>query len=624
MCGFFQVVQKKQPVNKDKFVTALKTMGHRGPDVEGIQFEEVILKSQEKVYLGFGHQRLSILDLDERSNQPFMFQDEVLLYNGEIYNYKSIKESYKRSNIQFRTDGDTEVVVKSLSLDGEKAMKDFNGMWALSMFNKKNATCFLSRDRYGKKPLFYYLDENVFCASSTIKAIRTYLGIEINFNQDVLRNFLLKGSMFPSHSSGTHFEKISQIIPGHHGYFSCEQWEMKQKNYFDWSAKNEDHICTEDELVNTLKNSVSLRLTSDRPVGLLLSGGIDSSLLLSILHHYGLHENVKVFMGDTGRSDDYAYAKKCVAQLGIKAQTIVSDYGSETFDRFLKVCVHHEKAFPFNGNAIAMPQMYEEIAAEGIPVVLDGTGGDEIFGGYWQRHMPFAMNDARREENQEWIEMMIEANGNKNEVKRYAQSSRFVRSLKQKKANFKSNLYNQVNPFIKSSASEIWNCMDSDPLSSLNSNTLDYGFAEALCKDVAPGGKLGDWIWHNDRNSMMYSVESRSPFLDVNLHKFIFTHYSKKYHKNYNKHELRKVFDRFTPLPTQWRAEKQGFRWDGKHFFKNNKNEIMELIHQSKFLRDVIDVDKFLYMSKKFPNLLKSSLGRRSLSVAGVEYSLKN
>jgi len=624
MCGFFQVIQKKKPVNKDRFRAALKTMSHRGPDAEGIQYDEVTLKSNEKIYLGFGHQRLSILDIDKRSNQPFRLQNNVLLYNGEVYNFKNIKEKYKKSNIEFQTDGDTELVFKSLVLNGKDAVNEFNGMWSLSLFNKNNTTCFLSRDRFGKKPLFYYLDENVFCASSTIKAIKTYLNINLNFHHNVLSNFLLKGSMFPSHNTRTHFENISQILPGHNGYFNCEKWDIRQENYFDWFTKNEDDICNEDELVEVLKNSVSLRLTSDRPVGLLLSGGIDSSLLLSILHHYGLHENVKVFMGDTGRSDDYAYAKKCVEQLGIKAQTVVSDYGSKTFERFLKVCSHHEKAFPFNGNAIAMPQMYEEIAAEGIPVVLDGTGGDEIFGGYWQRHMPFAMNDARREENQEWIEMMIEANGNKNEVKRYAKSSRFLRSLEQKKANFKSNLYNQVNPFIKSSSSEIWNCIDSDPLSTLNSTILDYGFTEALTRDIAPGGKLGDWIWHNDRNSMMYSVESRSPFLDVNLHKFMFTHYSEKYHKNYNKYELRKVFDRFTPLPTQWRTEKQGFRWDGKHFFKNNKNEITELIHHSEFLKDIIEVDRFLSMSKKFPNLLKSSLGKRMLSIAGVEYSLKH
>jgi asparagine synthase (glutamine-hydrolysing) len=189
--------------------------------------------------------------------------------------------------------------------------------------------------------------------------------------------------------------------------------------------------------------------------------------------------------------------------------------------------------------------------------------------------------------------------------------------------DIKNKLYNQLNPFIKIHSAEIWRCTDADPLSRNNVNTMGYSFTEALIKDSSPGGKLGDWIWHNDRNSMMYSVESRSPFLDKELHKFIFTHYSKKYHKEYNKYELRKVFDRFTPLPTQWRSQKQGFRWDGKHFFKNNRQSILELIRESDVLENHINMDLFLNAANKVPNLLKSSLGKRILSVAGVEQSLK-
>ena len=157
-----------------------------------------------------------------------------------------------------------------------------------------------------------------------------------------------------------------------------------------------------------------------------------------------------------------------------------------------------------------------------------------------------------------------------------------------------------------------------DPLKNLNIN-----FNEALCKDISPGGQLGEWLWHNDRNSMLSSVESRSPFLDFNLHQFIFTKYSQKYTQDRNKSELREIFNSFTPLPTQYRTEKQGFRWDGKHFFKNNQKDILELIRESQFLDEILNKDLFLSVANKYPKLLRSSLGKRSLCIAGIEKSFK-
>jgi len=611
MCGFFQVVQKRQPIDKNRFADALRTMNHRGPDGEGMQFETLSVEG-EKIYAGFGHKRLSILDLDHRSDQPFHADGNILLYNGEVYNYREIKEAYVRSGASFLTDGDTEVVHKVLS--GKEDVSGFNGMWALSLYRKQQHTIFLSRDRYGKKPLFYYLDEKTFCVSSTVKAIKTYLGMHLSFDRQMLSDYILYGNMYPSEKIGTHIENINQLLPGYNGHFDCKRWKITQEKHFDWFHHEKKEEGT-GSLKEALTRSVSLRLVSDRPVGLLLSGGIDSSLILSVLHACGLHENVKVFMGDTGRSDDYAYAKRCADQLGIKAETIVSDYDSNAFGRFLEVCRHHEKPFPFNGNAIAMPQMYEEVSKEGIPVVLDGTGGDEIFGGYWGRHMPYAMRDAQRDGNESWINGLVAHNGSKNDVVRSLDSSYLANK---RKALKKKHLYDQLNPFIKIESSQIWNSQDPDPL-----DMCECGFNEALCTDVAPGGRLADWIWHNDRNSMMYSVESRSPFLDVGLHPFIFTGYDKKYHESWNKYELRKIFDSFSKLPTQWRAEKQGFRWDGKHFFKNNKEDILALLSQSEVLKEYMRIDTFVSVSNKFPNLLKSSLGRRALSIAGVEYGFK-
>ena len=605
MCGFFQVVQRDKPIDKKIFLNSLDSMKHRGPDASGYKFTQTKSYAND-IFMGFGHQRLSILDLDERSNQPFVENENILLFNGEIYNYQAIKSEYQKQSIAYHTNSDTEVVAKSFSMQKFEDIHKFNGMWSLSFYDSKNNNIFLSRDRYGKKPLFYYLDKNIFCVSSTIKAIKKYLNTNLEFNEEQLLNYLLHGDMFPTETTDTHFNNIKQILPGHNGYFDIENWEIKQKRYFNACSDNIDEDYSQDNLVKKLKQSVELRLTSDRPIALLLSGGIDSSLILSILHHYGYHENVHIFMGDTGRSDDYKYAQKCANQLGIKADTIVSDYSSNAFDRFLQICLHHEKAFPFNGNAIAMSQMYEEIAQNNIPVVLDGSGGDEIFGGYWERYIPFGLKDAQSNNDQEWINHMKSFNKNKKEIQNY---ENYIKENSLFKKYF--------NPFLKIPMQNILKTKTLDPIRNPN-----LKFNEALCQDVSPGGRLGEWIWHNDRNSMMNSVESRSPFLDCELHSFINSGYKNKFHEDWNKYELRKVFDRFTPLPTQWRKEKQGFRWDGKHFFYNNKDRITELIQGSEILKEYAHKDLFCNAATMIPKIFRSSIGKRFLGVAGIEYMM--
>ena len=557
--------------------------------------------------MGFGHQRLSILDLDKRSNQPFFDNDNILVFNGEIYNFDELKSKYKREGIEFQTSSDTEVVAKTFSLKKFDKISRFNGMWALSFYDKKDKKLFLSRDRYGKKPLFYYLDKDILCISSTIKAIKEYLNINLVFREKYLLNYLIYGDMFPTDEELTHFENIKQILPAHNGVFDIKKWKIEQNRYFISPKSDLDKDFSENNLIKKLKNSVELRLNSDRPIALLLSGGIDSSLILSILHHYGYDKRVHVFMGDTGRSDDYKYAKACVKQLNIKADTITSDYDTDAFDRFLRICKHHEKAFPFNGNAIAMSEMYEKVSDFGIPVVLDGSGGDELFGGYWERYIHFAIKEVISNGDVEWLETIRKSNPNKKEILNHQTYPHKEFVLKK-----------ALNPFLKLSIKQLANIKTLDPL-----RNKILGFDEALYLDTAPGGRLGEWIWHNDRNSMASSVESRSPFLDFELHSFIYSGYKNKFSKNWNKYELRKIFDKFSPIPTQWRAEKQGFRWDGKHFFYNNKEQIIEVIRKSEVLKEYMNRDLFCNFADYFPKLFKSSFAKRALGIAGIEHMME-
>jgi asparagine synthase (glutamine-hydrolysing) len=148
---------------------------------------------------------------------------------------------------------------------------------------------------------------------------------------------------------------------------------------------------------------------------------------------------------------------------------------------------------------------------------------------------------------------------------------------------------------------------------------LSLHFNEAMCTDVSPGGRLGEWLWHNDRNSMMSSVEGRSPLLDYRLNQYAYTDYQKKFLSCWNKHELRNAFDSLTPLPTQWRQQKQGFRWDGKHFLRNNQAKIIELIRENQSLRELVDVRRLADTLHKRPRLLRSSFSKQVLAVSAVD-----
>ena len=622
MCGFFQVIQKEGPINKERFVSALNTLHHRGPDSRGVHLSEYDIQTNSGIlhlHAAFGHQRLSILDLSDRSQQPFIHDGNVFLYNGELYNFRQLGAELENGGIEINTNGDTEVFMKSLLSHGTAALSGFNGMWAFSLFHPTQGSLLISRDRYGKKPLFYYLDETTLCISSNIRAIQRYLGLQLEFTRESLAEYFMYGSMHPGSSTHTHFKHISQFLPGHYYDFDLRQWSMRGHTYFDWFSNSPSWDDDPPDLTDILKDSVASRLVSDRPVALLLSGGIDSSLLFSVLYKERLHERLHIFMGDTGRSDDYAYAKQCVEQVGVKAETVVLDYDSNSYERFLKVCRHHEKAFPFNGNALAMPQMYESIAAHGIPVVLDGTGGDEIFGGYWERQIPFAIRNAIRDREWQWIRELMADNRKSNSVRKNVINALMPERLINSLASLKGKVYSQLHPLLTIDPSVLWKAIDPDPL---NKISADFNFA--LASDMAPGGRLGEWIWHNDRNAMMYSVENRSPLLDFRLHQFLFSGYKSKYHSHWNKYELRKAFDIFQPLPTQWRREKQGFRWDGKHFIRNNKSRILELIDSADCFYGVLDNRKLVRIAHKYPKILRTSIGKRALCVAGIEESLIN
>lgn len=616
MCGFFQVIHRQRPVDSQAFQAALDSIQHRGPDDSGQRFHDWTANTNSgplTLHAASGHRRLAILDLNPRSRQPFGDDGCSLLYNGELYNFQQFRDEL-RSECDFQTTGDTEVLYQLLRRSSTSRLAEFNGMWAFTLLNEADGTLTASRDRYGKKPLFYYQDDETLCFSSSIQAIQIYLGRTFQFERQALLGYLLYGTMYPRATTQSHFEGINQVLPGEVCHFDLKSWSCSRERHFDPGQCRVDDLDEPGLLAQSLKEGVTARLVSDRPVALLLSGGVDSSLLLSVLCSLGLQDQVHVYLGDTGRSDDYEYGRRCAEQVGVKAKTVRLDYSENMFNRFLNVCKHHEKAFPFSGNALAMPEMYEAISADNIPVVLDGTGGDEFFGGYWGRQLPFAVRQERKLRTNSWTRSLRKASSKTNQVAQHLRAARTPKSIARMIASLQPPLSMSRHGCLKLSFRELFSTPDPDPLSQPGDDYLS-----AVVADIAPGGRLGEWVWHNDRNAMMHSVENRSPLLDPGLHAFLFRSYRDKYVDEFNKYELRSVFDHFVNLPTQWRSQKQGFRWDGKAFLKQNENSIRDLIAAGQWLRDVVDVPKFVDLSLRRPSTLRSTLAKRILCISGIE-----
>ena len=337
-------------------------------------------------------------------------------------------------------------------------------------------------------------------------------------------------------------------------------------------------------------------------MGLLLSGGVDSSIVLAGLVKQGLQDQVRCFIGETGRSEDALYAKKCVQQLGLDATVIEMVYNERAFDKFLKMCLHYEKPFPMLGNSMAMSEMYEAIQGFGVPVVLDGTGGDEIFGGYWDRQFPYALQDAIK--CRDWRSLA-----------RMSRSGKpFWDGLGWRGLRLGSAQLLLGIPGVKHKSNAVRDYCSRDVLEAVSGDPLEQqpiSFPEALYRDVERG-RLGEWIWHNDRNAMMSSIENRSPLLDHRLARFIGTGAARKFVGQWNKHELRSAFDQLVNLPTQWRVQKQGFRWAARRFFKDNKSHILELVASSDLLKPYVRVDEFCSAAMQGEQLIASRLTPRT------------
>ena len=369
MCGFVGYVNKE----KDKTKTIKKmndTIIHRGPDSEGFYTDETI---------ALGFRRLSIIDL-KGSNQPIYNEDEskVIVFNGEIYNYQELREKLIKKGHKFKTNGDTEVILHGYEEYKEKLFPMLRGMFAFIIYDKKTKEVIGARDYFGIKPLYYYIDKDNFMFGSEIKSFLPNKEFKKEVNTNNLKMYLI---FQYSIEDQTFFKNVYKLKPGH--YFKYNNGNLEINKFFEISYDRKDNNYEElkKEMEKVINDSVEYHKISDVEVGSYLSGGVDSSYVVSVAKP---DKSFSIGFKKEG-FDETVYAKELSSMLDIENYSTYMS--SDEFFDILPTIQYHTDEPHANLSTVPLYFLSKE-ASKHVKVVLSGEGADEMFGGYNEYNEP--------------------------------------------------------------------------------------------------------------------------------------------------------------------------------------------------------------------------------------------
>jgi len=563
MCGISGIIKfNDKAVQEDEIQLMMHRMKHRGPDDEGIFIDKSV---------GLGFVRLSILDLSPAGHQPMFSNDGryVIIFNGEVYNYIEIREELK-DKYKFKSGSDTEVILAAYQEWGKACLEKFNGMFAFAIYDKRTAEIFAARDRFGIKPFYYYQDNDKFIFASEIKSILPLLNSK-EPNDKIIYDYLLFNRT--DHTQETFFKGIKKLQHG--SYLEIVNNNITNQRWYNLSDKIEqDNYLSPVQYRELFKDSLKLRLRADVPVGVSLSGGIDSSSIVSsLMDDFKLHElnTFSAVFGKKEASDESEYIDEYRSI--VKNMYFTTPDSNAFFDDFESFIDAHNEPVPDIGPYAQFKVM--ELASDHVTVTLDGQGADEqlagyhyFFGSYYIELLKQFKLTRLIKENIHYFKKHKSTNAlkffmyyvlpsqlqNKINTQRFPSISKEF--FKNNKDNFEINkmLYNPKN------------------LSDLLIQHFEY--------------KLEHLLRWEDLNSMHFSIESRVPFLDHRLvEATISSPSSQKLDRGETKSILREAMKDILPDKIAQRKDKKGFSNPREKWFRTEKfsTYIYELINSDSF-----------------------------------------
>ena len=550
-------------------------MRNRGPDSQ--DYRQFQLGDVSLVFL---HARLSIIDLDSRANQPMTRDSCAVVFNGEIYNYCELRKSLTPT-MEFLTESDTEVLLCAYLKYGEDCLRHFEGMWAFALYDARLGKLFLSRDRFGEKPLLYWETSHGIYFASEINIIRSLAGSLPTVNIKHLQRLLVNGYKSLYKTRDTFFNDVKELPAA--SFVSIDaSLNISEQRY--WHPHYQTTPMTlADAVAGTrerLISALSLRLRSDVPVAFCLSGGVDSSGLASIAaKELGYEVAAFSIIDHDPRYDESENIKTTVADLNCKSTQITLSFDG-MLDRMRRL-ISYRGAPVYTISYLIHSMLSEQIAAQGYRVVLSGTGADELFTGYFD-HFNFALSEMRQHREyskqlsawREHIEPIVRNPFLKN-------PEMFISS-----PNFRDHIY-----------------LDRNLYSDLLCEPFDEKFTETTYVPSPLRNRMLNELFHesvpailheDDLNSMQCSIENRSPFLDSNLFEFAYSIPTEfLIHDGYGKFILREALNGILNDQNRLDRHKRGFNASIASILDLHDQSTIEFLLSDSILFELVEHHSF-------------------------------
>ncbi len=577
MCGIFGIVrQDGGKPDEDVVRSATDSMVHRGPDASGYFFFNNV---------AIGNRRLAIFDIDTRADQPMHFEGLVITFNGALYNYLELREQLKGKGYNFKTNSDTEVVLAAYKHWGERCVSRFNGMWSFAILDPTKQLLFCSRDRFGIKPFFYTEFDKKLIFASEIKALAKVPGWKPSLNRTTAAAYLNEGLHFQGKE--TLYQHVFSLSAGCNLTINLSDGQFVINSYFNLENFKVDTTMkfskAKDQFRSLLKSSVEMHSRSDVSYGAAISGGLDSTSLVAILSEQKNGDkklNTISYSSSVPEFDESKYAKLVVEKFNTNAHWTSADF-KQTME-YMDEVIHAHDGPLLSASLIAQYLVFKKAKEQGIKVMIDGQGADELMAGYGTYYSSYLLYVIR---NNPWsfpyeaIEVLRKHSISFEKIKK-------VLSINKSNPNF----FN----------------FEKGPTNLVPPDFLGYE------KYMMTVGILPYLLQYEDRNSMAHGVESRVPFLDHRLVEFCLKlPPSFKIKNGVRKRLLRESMKAELPKEIYNRYDKMGFSTPQTVWMSENPDYFLG--HLEKYCADYPKL-----INKNILTYAKEGLSNKSVEVCNL------